>query len=56
VAAEFWLHRRNRPLHRLAGIVRRNEAGVLVLESRADGVRSQTAVPRNVNVDGIPGR
>jgi hypothetical protein len=34
-----------------AGIVRRNDAGELVVESCADGVPSQTFVTRDANVD-----
>jgi hypothetical protein len=34
-----------------AGPVRRNDAGELVVENWADGVRSETAVPRDANVD-----
>jgi hypothetical protein len=37
-------------LHHAAGTVRRNDAGELVVESRADGIRRQTAVPRGASV------
>jgi hypothetical protein len=42
-------------LQRAVGTVRRNDAGELAVESRAGGVRSETAVPRDVNVD-VTGR
>jgi hypothetical protein len=38
-------------VQRAAGQVVRNEDGQLVLESFADGVRSESAVPRDANVD-----
>jgi hypothetical protein len=38
-------------LHHAAGMVRRNGAGTLVIESWADGVRQETAVPRDASVD-----
>ena len=34
-------------VRRVSGIVRRNDAGELVVESWADGIRSETAVPRH---------
>jgi hypothetical protein len=37
-------------LQSVTGTVTRNDAGELVVESWADGVRSQTAVPRDANV------
>jgi hypothetical protein len=37
-------------LRHLAGTVRRNEAGELVVESWADGVQKETAVPRDASV------
>jgi hypothetical protein len=38
-------------LHHAAGTVRRNEAGELVAESWADGIRHVTAVPRDTSVN-----
>ena len=38
-------------LQQAAGTVRRNEAGELVIESWADGVRMETAVTRDASVD-----
>lgn len=45
-------------LHRVSGSVRRNEAGELVVESWADGVRSETTVSRDasVTIRGQPSR
>jgi hypothetical protein len=41
-------------LHRVAGKVIRNASGDLVVESVADGVRQETPVPRDANVDVMP--
>jgi hypothetical protein len=49
VKAEF-LDRQDR-LRQAEGTVRRNDTGELVIESWADGVRQETAVSRNANVD-----
>jgi hypothetical protein len=38
-------------LRREAGLVRRNDVGVLVVESWAEGVQKQTPVTRHANVD-----
>jgi hypothetical protein len=46
---------RNGHLQQEAGMVRRNDAGELVLESWADGVRRQTHVTRDASVN-VPGR
>ena len=53
VEATF-LDRLGRPQH-AAGIVRRNDAGELVVESRADGIRTETFVTRDANVEVIRG-
>jgi hypothetical protein len=37
-------------LHQAAETVRRNAAGELVVESWADGIRQETAVPRDASV------
>jgi hypothetical protein len=41
--------------HQVAGRVIRNAAGELAVESWSDGVRQETAVPRDASVD-IAGR
>ncbi len=38
-------------LHHAAGTVRRNDAGELIVESWADGIRRQSPVPRDASVD-----
>ena len=38
-------------LQQAEGTVRRNDAGELVIESWAEGVRQETAVTRDANVD-----
>jgi hypothetical protein len=40
-------------VRRAAGTVIRNEAGELVIENWADGIRRETAVSRDANVDVI---
>jgi hypothetical protein len=41
----------NGHLQRAAGKVLRSESGELVVESWAEGVRQESAVPRDANVD-----
>jgi hypothetical protein len=50
--AAAWIDRQGH-LRRAAGTVIRNDAGELVIESRADGVRQEAAVPRDANVDAV---
>jgi hypothetical protein len=45
-----WLNQQGH-LQRAAGKVIRSESGELVVESRADGVRQETPVGRDANVD-----
>jgi hypothetical protein len=40
-------------VQRIAGEVKRNEAGRLVVERWADGIRRATEVPRDASVDRI---
>lgn len=48
-----WLDRHGGP-HRVAGTVNRNAASELVVVSEADGMRQETPVPRDANVDVLP--
>jgi hypothetical protein len=48
--AAAWIDRQGH-LRRAAGTVIRNGSGELVIESWAEGVRKETAVPRDANVD-----
>lgn len=48
-----WLDRHGGP-HRVAGTVSRNAARELVVVCEADGMRQETPVPRDANVDVLP--
>ena len=50
-----WLDPKTRDIQRVTGTVSRNGAGRLVIESWAEGVRQETEVPRDANID-IVGR
>jgi hypothetical protein len=46
-----WIDPQAGGVHRAAGTVCRNDAGRLVIESWAEGVRRETEVPRDASVD-----
>jgi len=43
-------------IQRASGVVKRNEASELAIESWADGIRKHTPVPRDARVDVISGQ
>jgi hypothetical protein len=49
--AASWIDPHAGGVRRVAGKVRRNDAGRLVIESWAEGVRRETEVPRDASVD-----
>ena len=51
-----WLDPQSAAVLHARGTVRRNAAGRLVIESWADGVRQESEVPRDANVDAISRR